>query len=347
MSLLAAVVAVWTAGLAACGDDDSGNENVNNNHNENTNETTLTITAPDADSVHGGQVTVEGTVDGEADEIVFRVDGETVESKAPAGGTVSFVWDTGALQDGGYTLTLVAAVDGGAVAHSDPVAVVVDNTAPALAVSNLERPYVYTESTEFTVTVDDAHPGDEVVLMVDATEADRLSSAPYTFTFDPSGRADGPVEIRIQTTDVAGNTAEHVLDGVVILEGQIVTYDDGDGEGVFFVPENYEPGMEVHHKVHWTMPADITSIMAVAQWDDPTWAFEVATGSGNCPHSGQLYSAVEAEGLQAVTIHDATDLSLQSYPTDTHFIHLGEASTMDLTERKGEGSNYWLIVAIY
>jgi hypothetical protein len=340
------VIAALGMFLMGCGDDGSGNGNENNNNNT-TDQVTLTLLQPADAALVSGTVTVEVEMDGEAEEASLEIDGAVVDTVTSPSATVAFEWDTTQGDDGAHEVVVVAASQGAVLDETDPVSVDVDNTPPELAVSGIERPYVYQGVEEIEITVDDANPGDEVVFFVDGVEEARSDAAPHTLTFDPTGRQDGPVEITAETTDAAGNLATEIIEGVVVLEGQLVAFDDGDGTGQFYVPEDYVPGMEVHHKYHWTMPENVTSIMAVAQWDYPDWQFEVATGTGTCPHSGTLYGDTESHGFQAVYVHDATDLGMESYPLETHFIHLGEGSDMDLTQRLGEGSNYWLVVAIY
>ena len=330
-----------------CGDDDGGN-GTNDNQNQNQNSTTtVTLVTPADGEALAGTVTVELELEGDAEEVMLDVGGEIVDTQTATEGTLSFDWDTTAGDDGVMDVQVIAAAGGAVVAQSDVISVEVDNTAPVVTLEGVERPYVYQGQVTLTATVDDPNGTDVLMLMVDGEEVDRSESAPHELSWDPTGLPDGAVEMRLVTADSLENTTEVNLDGVVVLQGQVVAFDDGDGSGMFFIPEDYTPGMEVHHKYHWTMPAGITEIMAVAQWEEPGWALEVATGSGTCPHSGVSYGGDEAEGHQVVYHHEAADLSADNYPEETHFVHVGEASTMDLTQRTGEGTNFWLVAVIY
>ena len=125
-----------------------------------------------------------------------------------------------------------------------------------------------------------------------------------------------------------------------------MTFSDSTGLTTYTIPENYA-SLDLHKKVHWDMPAGTTSIMAVGQWERAEWPFEVAIGTGFCPHSGTKYADIELAGGQAVVNHTAAELSLAEYVQEQWFIHLGEGAGLDLAANVNQGTRVAFIVVLY
>lgn len=338
-TLLTLAVCLTFIVAAACGNDGSPGDG-----NDNTPpDVTVTISDPVEHDRLSGNVVVQVTVDGEADQLVLMLDGQAVETVPIAGTTAEINWNTTDAEDGLHALTVAAGAGGGVVATSDPVNVVTDNTGPDIQVTGLERPYVYTGTVDYAVELTDANPTGGVTLKVNNVEVDSSNEAPHVLSFDSTAHQDGPVEVTIEAEDALGNATTLTLDGAVINVGQIVTFVDGSGNGSFFIPIDYQPGDEVHHKYHWTMPDNISSMMGIAQWEDLDWQFRVDMGTGTCPHSGQTLASEYLGAGQIVVNHDAGG----TYNVETFFIHLGEGPDMNLVEWKGESTGYWLVVALY
>jgi hypothetical protein len=324
---------------AACGNDGSPGDGNNNVPPE----VTVTITDPAEHDRLSGNVVVYVTVDGEVDQLVLMLDGQAVETVPIAGTTAQINWNTTDAEDGIHALTVAAGAGGAMVATSGAVNVVTDNSGPDIQVTGLERPYVYTGTVDFAVELTDANPAGGVTLKVNNVEVDTSAEAPHVLSFDSTAHQDGPVEVTIEAEDTLGNSTTLVLDGAVINVGQIVSFVDGSGSGNFFIPVDYQPGDEVHQKYHWDMPADISSMMGIAQWENTDWQFRVDMGTGTCPHSGVSLASEYGDTGQIVVTHDAGGV----YNQETFFIHIGEGPDMNLSQWKGESTRFWLTVAIY
>lgn len=338
--ILLIVALAGTLTAAACGDDDGAGDNNNNNIQPTVN---VVIVDPADQEAITGTVVVQVSVDGDADQLVLMVDGQAAETVPVTGPSADIYWNTERVDDGTHELVVAAGRGGAMVAQSESIEVVTDNTAPVIQVTNLERPYIYSGTVDHAVDLIDPHAAGAVVLKINGVEVDTSESAPHVLSWDSTAHQDGPVEVTIEATDALGNAGVLNLTGTIINDGQVVTYSDGDGNGTFFVPTNYTPGMEVDHKYHWTMPDNISSMMGVLQWEDPGWSFRLALGTGICPHSGVTLASMDGDSGQIVVTHDASP----TYDTVDFFTHLGAAPSFDLTDMLGEGTAYWMVVALY
>ncbi len=347
-AVLAAALVGFFGPLAACSDD-SGTGGNQNAQDSGIHEVTLAITAPSADSLLSGTVQVTVSIDGQADHVVLSVDGRAVAEAPVAAGAASVDWDSAAVQDGSHSLSVAASSNGALVGESEEVAVTTDNSAPVITIDGLERPYVFTGQTTFNVQVEDEH-FDSITFSVDGVETDHAEAQPALFDWDPTGRQDGAVSISFLARDEAGNSTEFRFDGAVILQGEVVEFTDGSGAGTFFVPENYQPDMEIDQKFHWNMAAGLGAMMGVVQWEsepDDLWNFKFDLGSGFCPHSGTLMASEEGSSGQIIVTHSAENLQGGVYGEGQFFSHLGAASQMNPADKAGQGVPFWMVVAVY
>ena len=344
---LVGLVGLWGL-VGACGDD-SGTGGNQNQQDGSVSDVTVSISAPAADDLVSGIVSVSVAIDGQADHVVLSVDGRAVAEAEVSGTAASVDWDTTGYQDGVHRLSVAASLNGALVGESEELSVSTDNTAPVITMDGLERPYVFTGQTSFTVQVEDEH-FESVTFTVDGVEADRAEAQPAVFDWDPAGREDGAVTMSFVATDQAGNSAEFRFEAAVILQGQIVDFTDGDGVGNFFIPENYTPGMEIDQKFHWNMEPSVGAMMGVVQWEyepeDP-WNLKLDLGSGFCPHSGTLMASEEGSNGQIIVNHTAQDLPNGVYGEGQFFSHLGAGSEMDPADKAGQGVHFWMVVAVY
>ena len=80
-----------------------------------------------------------------------------------------------------------------------------------------------------------------------------------------------------------------------------------------------------HVKHHFSMPADKDILLVEASWADQAWAFEVALGTGHCPHSGHSLLTQEGTGEVELRLEAAqAGEGLAAFTADEQwFVHLG------------------------
>lgn len=327
--------------LVACGDDDGGTGN--NNHQS---AITVSITAPTTESYVGGTVQVTGEVVGEVTQVDLVVDEAIVDQATAAPWT--FEWDASAASESMHTLRLRATGPQGEVVNSADVLVIVDRTAPTLALPQLALPYVFAGTVQLTADALDENALAEVRLLVNGEPEASATAAPYLLPWDTTVLEDGPVSMTVEAEDVAGNVTALTVPVMVVNDGTVVEFDEG-ATARFFVPENYA-SVEIDKKVHWTMPAGITRILGALQWDRPEWTLEVAVGTGWCPDSGDVIGdrAEHTGGQVTVDLTPADMITpAETFPEGLqHFIHLGPGS-LDLDQCIGLDTNAGFVVVLY
>jgi hypothetical protein len=190
--------------------------------------------------------------------------------------------------DGALSLTARATGEAGTQVVSDPVDVVVDNTAPAVAFAeSLPRFSVLAGEASLELDIDEPHVA-RVRVLAGETEI-HASDGPLTsVTWDTSVTDDGIHFLGLEVTDVAGRTA-------TVSEHLVIVANNGEErpavDAVATIPENYLE-VDYHVRASFTGAEGVREIIAWMTWD-PTgsWAFELAVGQGLCPHRGVEYLA--------------------------------------------------------
>jgi hypothetical protein len=322
--------------LVACGDDDGGS-----NTNQNQSAITVTITSPASQSYVGSTVQVTGEVTGEVTQVALVVD-EAIVAQATTAPWV-LEWDASAASEAMHTLRLRATGVQGEVVSSADVLVIVDRTAPTLALPQLALPYVFAGTVQLTADAFDDNELAEVRLLVNGDLEATATTTPYTLPWDTTVLEDGPFTITVEAEDVAGNVASLAVPVMVVNDGTLVVLDEG-ATARFFVPTNYSE-VDIDKKAHWTMPAGITRILAALQWDRPEWQLDLAVGTGYCPHSGEVLGDRVADVGGQLTV----DLTPEgtAFGEEMHFIHLGPGANLDLAACVGLDTNAAFVVALY
>lgn len=318
--------------LAACGDDDGGRT------------ITPTITSPVSQSYVSGQVAITVEVEEPVSQLDLMVDNRLVDTLTEAPHT--FTWDTTQATEGVHQLQVVASDAGGAQGASAVVSVMVDNTAPNLSVPDLEMPYVFSGIETIDVGASDDYGLVEVRFLVGGTLEDSLETGPFSFSFDTTGLPDRPVEISFEAEDRAGNVQIRTIAGLAVNDGTVVSFTDGSGVTEFDIPENWA-SVEVDKKFHWNMPSGVVEVLAALQWERAEWPFELAIGTGFCPHSGVKLAYEEASGGQVVTSHQASALGEISYDPEQWFVHLAPGQHLDMDANIGENTTVAFVAVLY
>lgn len=143
-------------------------------------------------------------------EVLFRLDGlplGTADTTAP----FALSWDTKTAVDGPHTLSAVARDAAGNATGSMPVVVMVDNTAPTVA---LDDPGAFLRSTvNLTASAADVNGVASVAFQRAAagmstwTTIATDETAPFAASFDTTALLDGLYDLRAVATDRAGNQA--------------------------------------------------------------------------------------------------------------------------------------------
>jgi hypothetical protein len=177
---------------------------------------TSSITAPAANAnIKGNSVTVSATsTDGGSGvaSVQFKLDGANLGA-ADTTNPYSVTWDTTTALDGSHTLTAVATDNAGTTTTSSSVTVTVDNTnptgsltAPAASANVKGTVTVSSNSADATSGVTNAAFQRSPAGAGTWTTISTDTTSPYSASWDTTAVTDGLYDLRVVTTDNAGNT---------------------------------------------------------------------------------------------------------------------------------------------
>jgi hypothetical protein len=165
----------------------------------------VTLTAPAAGAYVRGTVNVTATAsDDQAVDHVSFFDGATLigtDMTAPYAAS----WDTTSATDGAHSVSAVA-FDTAGLSTAAPVSVNVDNTAPAVTITQPATGTV-AGTVSIKATATDSSPMNSVVFLVDGVKVAKDVTAPFATSWDSTTVADGTHAITARATDAAGNTS--------------------------------------------------------------------------------------------------------------------------------------------
>lgn len=132
----------------------------------------------------------------------------------------------------------------------------------------------------------------KVELLAAAKVVATLTAAPWTFSWDTSGQADGLVKLALKATNAAGSKTSDEVSVVILNKGSEISWKAGNSNTIIVPTSGY---VDQHLRYHWDMPAGVTKILAVLSWDKPGFKLELALGMGTCPDSGTVATRKESE----------------------------------------------------
>jgi hypothetical protein len=216
----------------------------------------------------------------------------------PAAGSIAVPWDTTTATDGPVTLVAHATGADAQADESDPVTVVIDNTAP-LAAFGIPRFALLAGEADVALDVVEANVA-SIRVTDGATVLFASTEAAASFVWDVSALEDRLHRLALEVTDIAGRTAR-VADFPVIVanhgEEVAVTYDPSARVSV---PVDWATA-EYHTRGSATARPEIVRLVSWAAWEAAAgWRMEYTIGQGLCPHRGIAYRSVTEASGEAV-----------------------------------------------
>jgi hypothetical protein len=247
------------------------------------------LTAPPAGAALSGAITVSADAwDAvELAHVQFQLDGVDLGA-ADVAPPFAVSWNTGTTSDGQHLLRAVARDAAGHSAMTPPVAVLVDNTPPTVALTAPPSGAALRGALTVTATAGDAGAVAGVSFRVDgAALAAEDTTAPYAAVWDTTAAAPGAHLLSAVARDAAGN--------VTTAAGVLVTVD------------NVAPAVTVTAPVDGAVLAGVQELRAVASDDAGVAGLRLAVDgvplgpeepSGTCALS---WNTVGADGPHTVT----------------------------------------------
>jgi hypothetical protein len=172
---------------------------------------TVTLTAPAVGAVvSGAAVTVSANASDASgiQSVQFQLDGANIGSPVTGGGPYTISWNSKLAADGPHALAAVATNNNG-VSSTAAIPVVVDNTAPTVALTApAANATVSGNTVGLAADANDNNALGGVQFKVDGSPVGAEdTSAPFTATWDSTAVADGPHTVTAVARDLGGNTA--------------------------------------------------------------------------------------------------------------------------------------------
>jgi len=182
---------------------------------------TAAITAPTASATVSGitSVSVNATDNVGVTKVEFYVNG-ALKGSGSAG---PFNWDTKALADGTYNLTVKAYDAAGNVGTSAAVAVkvnnVADTTAPVVSIASPTGGSSVSGTVNVSINATDNVAVSKVELYVNGTIYGVVGTSPYNIPWNTSSYAKGTYTLLVKAYDAAGNVAQSGAVSVIVGGG--------------------------------------------------------------------------------------------------------------------------------
>jgi len=159
------------------------------------------------------------------------------------------------------------------------------------------------------------------------------TTAPFDLSWDTSSSDDGIVKLKLRSTDgVIVHTSDE-LPVIVYNTGQRVTLKES-AEQEMTIPVG--PALEFDLKWHWTMPADVTRIIAVAWWTNAAFKTDLALGTGECPDNGTEAKRVASDTSPVVTEYKGS----AALTKVMWFAHVGPTNKSEVEGQKTKVSTH-------
>ena len=221
-------------------------------------------------------------------------------------------WDTTSVADGGYDLRVVATdVAGNSAVSAIPARVLVDNTPPSAGLTAPAAGAQLRGAATLTAVSADTGSGVGVAVFQRSpagadswTTIATATAAPYTASWDTTGVQDGSYDLRVVTTDLAGNTSADFIAAIHVDNTAPATWLN-------------DPGADIRGPVQLQAQASDTGsgVVSVEFQRSPagtgTWS-PIATATA-APYTAQLDTPSIADGLydlRVVTMDAAGNTSV-------------------------------------
>jgi hypothetical protein len=260
------------------------------------------LVSPSADGVVDGTIDVSIGFSGPARQFEVLVnDVVTVEADASSAvdSVITVTWDTTSTADGPVSLR-ARVVGDGSEEESDPINVVVDNTAPQASL-DLERLSVIEGSFGVPVTIEETNVSEARLMIGDSTVAS-VTTDVAEIVWDTTNTRSGLHSIRLVVVDAAGRVAETEPLPVIVANNGYRLADDEVG---------YDPGEWVvtgeHTRITAAMnvpgtdPSNIVRVVTWLTWDPASaWRLQYSTGQGFCPERGVRYAVEDSDSGEII-----------------------------------------------
>lgn len=261
------------------------------------------ILSPAADDVAHEQLSVQIGLDGPVVRVELLVAGAvvaTTDVPEPMR-SVSLEWNTATGADGAVELSARAYDARETEAVAEPVTVVVDNTAPVVAMG-VDRYALIRGNGPVALAIDEPHLATVRVTsdLVGVVYDGPAEAAAPEFTWDTTTAEDRIHKLTVTATDAVGHTATLADFPVIVAnhgEEFEVEYDPG---ARVFVPANYATA-EYDTRAFVPSHEGVFRLISWMTWD-PTagWTMEYSIGEGMCPHRGIAFTYAESNTGEVV-----------------------------------------------
>jgi hypothetical protein len=204
-----ATAANGTHTLSAVARDAAGNTRTSSNVTVTVDNSlpNVSVTAPAAGALLAGSATLTASASDNAgvQSVQFRVDGTNVGA-ADTSSPYSISWSTAGVSNGTHQVSAVARDAAGNMRTSANVAVTVDNSAPAVAITAPAQGSTIRGTSTTTVSASDNVGVQSVTFRVDGADVSVDTSSPYSLSGDSALLSDGTHVLSARARDTAGNT---------------------------------------------------------------------------------------------------------------------------------------------
>ncbi|MBI5500463.1 MAG: hypothetical protein HY907_09480 [Deltaproteobacteria bacterium] len=265
---------------------------------------------------------------------------------------VTLEWDSASSADGAVTLTARALDAGELTMTSAPLAVDVDNTAPAVALG-LDRFGLVRGDATVPLDLVEAHPATARVADQFGTIYDGPLDASGAFPWDATTAEERVHWLDVEVVDAAGHSGSLLHFPVIVVNHGDAYEVEYDPAARLFVPADYAT-VEYHTRGMVPTHAGVKRLISWITWD-PTadWLVEYTIGEGLCPHRGISFVSAESRSGEIVlelgrdelpssiiTLFPVEDRASSTFPSNddplTFGMFFGHASPLEPAEHVEE-----------
>jgi len=121
---------------------------------------------------------------------------------------------------------------------------------------------------------------------------------------DTARLPDGLTELALAAERQGARTVLSTVPVVVLNQGSEVFFKNGSSGKVDVAPVGYH---EQHLRYHWDMADGPKRVLAIVSWSGEGFEWELAVGTGTCPHSGVTMAQIRATRSPASLVYEAAE----------------------------------------